>query len=111
MPPRNGCRTFPAPELAATPGSCPVRTALAGRPTHGAIGRGSPRLKWIVIEIIQTHKLAPGLVDAHYQKLRRAKGKPKATVAAARKFCTYLYWMLKEGWPPPSHAAPVLPRT
>jgi hypothetical protein len=36
--------------------------------------------------------LAPGR-GAHYQLLRR---KQKATVAAARKFCTYLYWMLKE---------------
>jgi hypothetical protein len=42
--------------------------------------------------------LAPGPVGDHYRKLPRAKGKPKATVAAARQFCTYLYWMLKEEW-------------
>ena len=34
----------------------------------------------------------------HYQKLLSAKGKPKATVAAARKFVTYLYWILKKEW-------------
>jgi len=51
-----------------------------------------------LIEALQTLKLAPGPVGAHYQKLLRAKGKPKATVAAARKFCTYLFWMLKKEW-------------
>ena len=35
---------------------------------------------------------------AHYERLFRAKGKPKATVGAARKLCTYLYWMLVKGW-------------
>lgn len=43
-------------------------------------------------------KLAPGPVGDHYRKLLRAKGKPKATVAVARKFCSYLYSMLKEEW-------------
>ena len=31
-------------------------------------------------------------------KLVRSKGKAKATVAAARKLCCYLYWCLKEDW-------------
>jgi hypothetical protein len=57
-----------------------------------------PWLKWLLVEALQTLKLASGPVGAHYQKSLRAKGKPKATVAAARKFCTYLYWMLKEEW-------------
>ena len=48
------------------------------------------------MEALQTLKLAPGPVGTHYQKLLRAKG--KATIAAARKCCTYLYWMLKEEW-------------
>jgi hypothetical protein len=26
------------------------------------------------------------------------KGKPKATVAAARRLCCYLYWALTNGW-------------
>lgn len=87
-----------AQELAAYAGLVPSTHSSGGKTHHGAIGRGSPWLKWIVIEIIQAHKLAPGPVGAHYQKLLRAKGKPKATVAAARKFVTYLYWMLKEEW-------------
>ena len=57
-----------------------------------------PWLKWLLVEALQTLKLAPGPVGDHYRKLLRSKGKPKATVAAARKFCTYLYWMLKEEW-------------
>jgi predicted cupin superfamily sugar epimerase len=61
-------------------------------------GEGSPWLKWVLIEIVQTLKLAPGPIGRQYQKLLRSKGKAKATVAAARKLCCYLFWMLKEGW-------------
>jgi predicted cupin superfamily sugar epimerase len=46
---------------------------------------------------VQSLKLAPGPIGRHYQKLLRAKGKQKATVAAARKLCCYLYWCLKKG--------------
>ena len=55
-------------------------------------------MKWLLIEIVQSLKLAPGPVGQQYQKLLRAKGKAKATVAAARKLCCYLYWCLKEDW-------------
>jgi len=37
-------------------------------------------------------------VSAYHRHLLRANGKPKATTAAARKLCCYIYWMLKEGW-------------
>lgn len=87
-----------AQELAAYAGLVPSTHSSGGKTQHGHVGRGSPWLKWIVVEIVQAHKLAPGPVGTHYQRLLRAKGKPKATVAAARKFCTYLYWMLKEEW-------------
>lgn len=67
--------------------------------THGCVGRMcSPWLKWILIEIVQSLKLTPGPIGHHYQKLLRAKGKAKATVAAARQLCCYLYWCLREGW-------------
>lgn len=70
-----------------------------GRTTHGGVGPAGNRWrKWILIEIVQTLKLAPGPVGTYYQRLLRAKGKAKATVAAARKLCCYRYWMLKEGW-------------
>jgi hypothetical protein len=49
-----------------------------------------------LIEAVQTHKQVPGPVRFPYERLLRAKGKPKATVAAARKLCTYIYWMLRE---------------
>ncbi len=55
-------------------------------------------LKWIMVEIVQTLKLAPGPVGDYSRSLLRAKGKPKATVAAARKLSCYIYWMLREGW-------------
>ena len=47
---------------------------------------------------MQSLKLAPGPIGRHDQKLLRAKGKQKATVAAARKLCCYLYWCLKKRW-------------
>jgi len=50
-------------------------------------------LKWILIEAVQTLKQVPGPVRFHNERLLRAKGKPKATVVAARKRCTYIYWM------------------
>lgn len=87
-----------AQELAAYAGLVPSTHSSGGKTHHGHVGRGSPWLKWILIEIIQTLKLAPGPVGQHYQRLLRSNGKPKATVAAARKFCTYRYWMLKEEW-------------
>jgi hypothetical protein len=40
---------------------------------------------------------APGPVGDQYRKLLRAKGKPKATTAAARKLCCYIYWMWRRG--------------
>lgn len=87
-----------AQELAAYAGLVPSTRSSGDKTRHGRVGRGNPWLKWLLIEALQTLKLAPGPVGSHYQKLLRAKGKPKATVAAARKFCTYLYWMLKEEW-------------
>lgn len=85
-----------AAHLAAYAGLTPSTRSSGGKTRHGAVGRGNPWLKWIVIEILQHLKLAPGPVGAHYQALLRPKGRQKATVAAARKFVTYLYWMLKE---------------
>ncbi|MGQ0647236.1 MAG: IS110 family transposase [Gemmatimonadaceae bacterium] len=85
-----------AAHLAAYAGLTPSTRSSGGKTRHGAVGRGNPWLKWILIEILQHLKLAPGPVGAHYQALLRPKGKQKATVAAARKFGTYLYWMLKE---------------
>jgi transposase len=86
-------------ELAAYAGLTPSTQSSGGKTTHGGVGRsGSPWLKWILIEIVQSLKLAPGPVGAQYQRLLRSKGKAKATVAAARKLSCYLYWCLKEGW-------------
>jgi transposase len=86
-------------ELAAYAGLTPSTRSSGDKTTHGGVGRaGSPWLKWILIEVVQALKLAPGPIGVHYQHLLRAKGKQKATVAAARKLCCYLYWMLTHGW-------------
>lgn len=86
-------------ELAAYAGLVPTTRSSGGKTTHGGVGHASNRwLKWILVEIVTTLKLAPGPVGTYYRHLLRAKGRPKATTAAARKFCCYLFWMLKEGW-------------
>ena len=86
-------------ELAAYAGLTPSTQSSGAQTRHGPVGRaGSPWLKWILIEIVQSLKLAPGPVGQPYPKLLRSKGKPKATVAAARKLCCYWYWCLKEEW-------------
>jgi transposase len=88
-----------SPQLAAYAGLVPSTRSSGDKTRHGAVGsEGSPWLKWILIEIVQTLKLAPGPIGMQYQKLLRSKGKAKATVAAARKLCCCLYWMLKESW-------------
>jgi hypothetical protein len=75
----------------------PSTRSSGGKTAHGSVAcAGSGWLKWILIEAVQTHKQVPGPVRFHYERLLRAKGKPKATVAAARKLCTYIYWMLRE---------------
>lgn len=86
-------------ELAAFAGLTPTTRSSGDKTTHGSVGRsGSPWLKWILIETVQALKLAPGPIGVHYAHLVRAKGKQKATVAAARKLCCYLFWMLVNGW-------------
>lgn len=86
-------------QLAAYAGLVPTTRSSGGKTTHGPLAKMSNHwLKWILVEIVQTLKLAPGPVGAYYRHLLRAKGKPKATSAAARKLCCYIYWMLKEEW-------------
>lgn len=85
--------------LASYAGLVPSTRSSGGKTSHGSVGpAGSSWLKWALVEVTQTLKRSPGPVGFHYQRLLRSKGKQKATVAAARKLCCYLYWMLKEGW-------------
>jgi hypothetical protein len=86
-------------ELAASAGRVPTTRSSGGKTTHGGLGKASNRwLKWILVEIVVPLKLAPGPVGPYDRHLRRAKGKPKAQTAAARKLCCDLYRMLKHGW-------------
>jgi transposase len=85
-------------QLSAYAGLVPSTRSSGGRTHHGPVGHASNRwLKWILVEIVQTLKQAPGPVGDQYRRLLRAKGKPKATTAAARKLCCYIYWMWKDG--------------
>jgi transposase len=82
-------RFHTAHELAAYAGLVP-----STRSSGDKVSRESNHwLKRILIEAVQTLNRCPGPVRFHYERLLRAKGKPKATVAAARKLGTYIYWM------------------
>ena len=83
--------------LTSFAGLVPTTRSSGGKTTHGSLpGAGSPWLRWALVETTQTLKMKPGPVRAHFTRLSRAKGNSKATVAAARKLCCYLFWMLKE---------------
>jgi transposase len=87
-----------AAEFAAYAGLVPSTRSSGGKTSHGGVGGANNHwLKWILIEAVQTLKRRPGPVQYHYERLLRAKGKPKATVAAARKLATYIYWMWVQG--------------
>lgn len=87
-----------AHQLAAYAGLVPSTRSSGGKTSHGGVGHANnPWLKWILVEIVQTLKQHPGPVGYQYRRLLKAKGKQKATIAAARKLCCYIYWMWKEG--------------
>lgn len=87
-----------AHQLTAYAGLVPSTRSSGGKTSFGPTGHWSNRwLKWILIEITQTLKQAPGPVGDQYRRLLSAKGKSKATTAAARKLCCYIYWMWKRG--------------
>jgi transposase len=61
-----------ARELAACAGLVPSTRSSGGKTAHGGVGRGNSWLEWLLIEALQTLKLAPGPVGEHYRKLLRA---------------------------------------
>ena len=85
--------------LASFAGLVPTTHSSGGKTVHGSLPHlGRPWLRWALIEVTQLLKLHPGPVRDEYLRLKRAKGTSKATVAAARKLCCYLYWMLRHRW-------------
>lgn len=85
--------------LTSYAGLVPSTHSSGGKTYHGKVGAsGNSWLKWAVVEATHVLKRQPGPVRRHYERLRRAKGKQKATIGAARKLCCYLYWMLTKGW-------------
>ena len=91
-------RFLSAHELAAYAGLVPSTRSSGDKTAHGGVGQASNHwLKWILIEAVPTLRQVPGPVRFHFERLLRAKGKPTATVAAARKLSTYIYWMWTQG--------------
>jgi len=62
-------------QLAAYAGLIPSTQSSGGKTTHGGVGRaGNPWLKWILIEIVQSLKLAPGPIGHHYSEAAARQG-------------------------------------
>jgi transposase len=75
----------------------PTTRSSGGKTTHGSLPHsGNPWLRWALVEATHELKQHPGPVRAQFTKLTRAKRRSKATIAAARKLCCYLYWMLRD---------------
>ncbi|MEP6622675.1 MAG: transposase [bacterium] len=65
-------------QLAAYAGLVPTTRSSGGKTAHGGLGKASNRwLKWILVEIVVTMKMAPGPVGNYYRHLLRAKGSPR----------------------------------
>jgi transposase len=78
-------------ELAAYAGLVPTTRSSGGESPYGGLGKASNRwLKWILVEVVISLRMASGPVSSYYRHLLRVKGKPKATTAAARKLCCYI---------------------
>ena len=85
-------------DLTSFAGLVPTTRSSGGKTTHRSLPHaGSPWLRRALVESTQTLMMKPGPVRSHFTRLVWAKGNSKATVAAARKLCCYLFWMLKEG--------------
>lgn len=84
-------------ELCSYAGLVPTTHSSGGRTTHGSLPHsGNPWLRWALVEATHELKQHPGPVRDQFTKLLRAKGRSKATIAAARKLCCYIYWMLRD---------------
>ena len=75
-------------------------TRYCGRITK----QGSKLLRWVLQECMWTHLRYDTHISRFFYRLARRRGKQKASVAAARKLLSMIYWMLvrKEGF----HARP-----
>lgn len=62
-------------------------------------GGGSKLLRWILVEVVQTHmRYAPdSKVTLFYERMRKKKSANVAKIAAARKLLQAIYHMLRDG--------------
>ena len=91
-------RFHSAKHLASYAGLVPSVRQSGGAERHGRITRqGSRLLRWALVEAAIHAARKPGPLREHYLRIRKKKGAKVARVAAARKLCTYIYHMLREG--------------
>jgi len=87
---------FPsARHLGSYAGLVPSACASGGKVRHGAITRhGSRFLRWALVEAARQAVRTSGPLGDFYRRLLAGKGAQQARVAAARKLCAAVYWML-----------------
>jgi len=89
-------RRFPtAHHLASWAGMCPGNHASAGKRRSGKTRRGSPWLRWALIEVAQAAgRSKDTYVGAHYRRLTARLGKKKASVAVGHTILVIAYHLL-----------------
>jgi transposase len=91
-------RFHSAKHLASFAGLVPSTSQSGGPAKHGGIThQGSAWLRWALCEAAMHVVRSPGPLRSFYLKQKKRKGNKIARVAVARKLCTYIYHMLKEG--------------
>lgn len=94
-------RRFPDPEhLCSYAGLTPTVSQSASSVHYGGISKeGSKQLRWILTEVVHTHRrFEPGSeLSRFYDRITKKRGKQKAAMAAARKLLHIIYWMMLTG--------------
>ena len=86
-------------KLASFAGLVPSVRNSANTIRHGRITRrGSPMMRWVLVEAIHTHVryAADSPISKFYLRLAKKRGSSKAGVAAAAKLLRMIYWMMKK---------------
>lgn len=87
-----------AAHLASYAGLVPSTYSSGGRTWHGKIHKqGSKWLRWALVEAAIHAAARPGDLRNRYRRIRYRKGTKIARVATARKLCSIVYRLLKQG--------------
>jgi hypothetical protein len=92
---------FPsAAHLASWTGVCPGNRESAGKRLSGRTTKGNKRLKVALAEVVWVvSHTKDNYLSAHYHRLARRLGKPKAVIAVSHSLLVIIYHMLRDKQP------------